>query len=124
MWHRRHKIITATMTSPNKNEAIEAVTTAEAHKSKVWSRSNSPPFIKSMITATIEATKPTTMPWHWTNAKLLITNEMQSSLRSKFPKLAWKKIKENVHCIKAMKSSPLLGPFGDSEFWEFSLLKI
>ena len=26
--------------------------------------------------------------------------------------------------IKAMKSSPLLGPFGDSEFWEFSLLKI
>jgi hypothetical protein len=23
-----------------------------------------------------------------------------------------------------MKSSPLLGPFGDSEFWEFSLLKI
>ena len=25
---------------------------------------------------------------------------------------------------KAMKSSPLLGPFGDSEFWEFSLLKI
>ncbi len=26
--------------------------------------------------------------------------------------------------VKAMKSSPLLGPFGDSEFWEFSLLKI
>ena len=25
---------------------------------------------------------------------------------------------------KAMKSSPLLGPFGDSEFWGFSLLKI
>ena len=25
---------------------------------------------------------------------------------------------------KGMKSSPLLGPFGDSEFWEFSLLKI
>ena len=25
---------------------------------------------------------------------------------------------------KAMKSSPLLGPFGNSEFWEFSLLKI
>ena len=25
---------------------------------------------------------------------------------------------------KAMKSSPLLRPFGDSEFWEFSLLKI
>ena len=25
---------------------------------------------------------------------------------------------------KAMKSSPLVGPFGDSEFWEFSLLKI
>ena len=25
---------------------------------------------------------------------------------------------------KAMNSSPLLGPFGDSEFWEFSLLKI
>ena len=24
----------------------------------------------------------------------------------------------------AMKSSPLLGPFGDLEFWEFSLLKI
>ena len=26
--------------------------------------------------------------------------------------------------IKAMKSSPLLGPFVDSEFWGFSLLKI
>ena len=26
--------------------------------------------------------------------------------------------------IKTMKSSPHLGPFGDSEFWEFSLLKI
>ena len=26
--------------------------------------------------------------------------------------------------IKAMKSSPLLGPFGDSEFWEFSLFKV
>ena len=25
---------------------------------------------------------------------------------------------------KAMKSSPLLGPFCGSEFWEFSLLKI
>ena len=25
---------------------------------------------------------------------------------------------------KAIKSSPLLGPFGDSEFWGFSLLKI
>jgi hypothetical protein len=25
---------------------------------------------------------------------------------------------------KAMKSSPLLGPIGDSEFWEFSLLKM
>ena len=48
MWHRRHKIITATMTSPNKNEAIEAVTTAEAHKSKVWSRSSSPPFIMAI----------------------------------------------------------------------------
>jgi hypothetical protein len=23
--------------------------------------------------------------------------------------------------IKAMKSSPLLGPFGDSEFWEYFL---
>ena len=48
MWHRRHKIITATMTSPNKNEAIEAVTTAEAHKSKVWSRSSSPPIIMAI----------------------------------------------------------------------------
>jgi hypothetical protein len=28
-----------------------------------------------------------------------------------------------VRC-KAMKSSPLLGPFDDSEFWGFSLLKI
>ena len=25
---------------------------------------------------------------------------------------------------KAMKSTPLIGPFGDSEFWGFSLLKI
>ena len=29
-----------------------------------------------------------------------------------------------VHKSKAMKSSPLLGPFGDSEFWGFSLLKV
>ena len=26
--------------------------------------------------------------------------------------------------FKAMKSSPLLGPFGDSKFWGFSLLMI
>ena len=25
---------------------------------------------------------------------------------------------------KAMKSTPLIGPFGDSEFWGFPLLKI
>jgi hypothetical protein len=29
-----------------------------------------------------------------------------------------------MHFIKAMKSSPLLGPFCVSEFWGFSLLKI
>jgi hypothetical protein len=29
-----------------------------------------------------------------------------------------------VHNTKAMKSSPLLGPFCGSEFWGFSLLKI
>ena len=30
----------------------------------------------------------------------------------------------NQQICKAMKSNPLLGPFGDSEFLEFSLLKI
>ena len=41
----------------------------------------------------------------------------------------WKKWQKLLFRItfsktKAMKSSPLLGPFGVSEFWEFSLLKI
>ena len=34
------------------------------------------------------------------------------------------KYMEAVHLGKAMKSSPLLGPFCGSEFWELSLLKI
>jgi hypothetical protein len=39
--------------------------------------------------------------------------------------MAAKKFKGNKWVLcKAMKSSPLLGPFGDSEFWGFSLLKI
>ena len=37
--------------------------------------------------------------------------------------LAWE-IFLHLDLIKAMKSSPLLGPFGVSEFWGFSLLKI
>ena len=32
--------------------------------------------------------------------------------------------KRTIVSGKAMKSSPLLEPFGDSEFWGFSLLKI
>ena len=34
------------------------------------------------------------------------------------------KDQKQVLSPKAMKSSPLLGQFGDSEFWGFSLLKI
>jgi hypothetical protein len=34
------------------------------------------------------------------------------------------KYMEAVHLGKAMKSSPLLGPFCGSEFWGFSLLNI
>ena len=33
-------------------------------------------------------------------------------------------LRRDVETGKAMKSSPLLGPFCSSEFWGFSLLKI
>ena len=33
-------------------------------------------------------------------------------------------MQDSLDSPKAMKSSPILGPFCDSEFWGFSLLKI
>ena len=59
-------------------------------------------------------------PWHpWvcirSDLKPLETDMSDSSYCGKGVRPIWG---------KAMISSPLLGPFGDSEFWKFSLMKI
>ena len=88
--HFLEKRMTPTMTSPRAKLAIEAVTIADAHNNKAWSKSNAPAENKSIATATIEATKPTTIPWHCTNAKLLTIREVHSFLSSILPILACK----------------------------------
>ena len=56
---------------------------------------------------------------------LLFLRGIFSSRRKKRGKKSLLKTRQLKYVIyKAMKSSPLLGPFGDSEFWGFSLLKI
>ena len=57
----------------------------------------------------------------------LVTKEEVDSVIDKYDKIcedAFKKVYILLQVFKVMKSNSLLGPFGDSEFWGFSLLKI
>ena len=46
--HFREKRMTPTMTSPRAKLAIEAVTIADAHNNKAWSKSNDPATVLSV----------------------------------------------------------------------------
>ena len=80
--------MTSTMTRPRTKLAIEAVTIDAAASSMPCFQSKVPSVTVSMTAANTAAAKPTTIPWHWIRARLLVTIERQLLRVSKLPRLA------------------------------------
>jgi len=89
MFIRRDNSMTATITRPSKKLATEAVTKALAHNKSPWWISKWASGIQPRATAAKDASKPTTIAWHWIKAKFPTINVDCCFFVSIWPKLAW-----------------------------------